>query len=72
MLQMETPQKKHHEIIESLKKKRRAMPFAMLQCAKSFVQNFTGIASEDFNDFVAQHLEAQPEVWETCERDRKT
>eukprot|EP00435_Cladocopium_sp_Y103_P036733 s553_g9.t1 len=34
-----------------------AMPFAMFQCAKSIVQSFTGIASEDFNDFVSQHLE---------------
>jgi hypothetical protein len=33
------------------------MPFAMFQCAKSIVQSFTGIASEDFNDFVSQHLE---------------
>jgi len=33
------------------------MPLTFFQCAKSFVQTFTGIASEDFNDFVLQHLE---------------
>ena len=33
------------------------MPFTMFQCAKSIVQSFTGIASEDFNDFISSHLE---------------
>lgn len=35
------------------------MPLTFFQCAKSFVQTFTGIASEDFNDFVLQHLEVR-------------
>ncbi|CAJ1358602.1 unnamed protein product, partial [Effrenium voratum] len=30
---------------------------AMFQCARSWVQSFTGLGSEDFDDFVAQQLE---------------
>lgn len=39
-----------------------AMPFAMFQCAKSIVQSFTGIASEDLNDFISSHLEDRPPI----------